>query len=164
MPNRNNERGKTAERRIAKLWTDIIGWKFARTPGSGSGHAWGFFANDRVRGDIVCVEKGVTFPFLVESKKVKDFPWDLMFTNRPPADFVKWWAKAKQDATLDGKFVALVISRNQGPMVMVTAAVAWAALGMNIEYASVRLKHKNKSLVICDAENFAHAFKTRRNK
>jgi len=164
MPNRNNERGKTAERRIAKTLTRIIGWNFARTPGSGSGHLWKFFQGERVRGDIVCVTKDVNFPFMIESKKSKDFQWDLLLTGHPPADFDKWWEKAKKDASADGKFAALVISRNQGPMVTVVSGAAWMAFGMSTAYTAVRLMYRNKILILCTLEDFAEAFKTRRNK
>lgn len=161
MPNRNNRRGKTAESRIAKILTRIIEWKFARTPGSGSGHLWKFFSGEKVRGDIVCIDKDANFPFMIESKKTTGFPWDLMFTSRPPTDFVDWWEKAKRDADADGKFAALVISRNQGPMVTVTTQIAWHTLGMDPGHAIVRLLYKNKMLMLCPLEDFATAFKRR---
>jgi len=159
-PHKNKTRGNKAEARIVSALSDSTGEKFARSPGSGSANTWGYFAGQRVRGDLMCLSNP-EFEFMVESKKTKDFPWDLLFTANPPADFVNWWTKAKDDATKDDKFAALVISRNQGPMVIFTAAVAWQGLGMDVKHANARLMFRNKQLLVTTVEQFGLAYKER---
>lgn len=154
----NNRRGKAAEGRIAKALSALTGLRFARTPGSGSQHAAAFFACEQVRGDVVCRDTKFVFPFMLESKKSKDFVWDLLFTGKPCSDFVDWWEKAKKDADLDGKYPMLVVSRNQGPMVVFVEASAWEKLRYDPKYVNGRIRYRGKWLNVTVIDQLAKAF------
>lgn len=64
---KGNRKGKTNERHLAKLIGEWTGLKFSRTPMSGGMH----LRNAHFAGDLVCVDEGVFFPFVVETKHLK---------------------------------------------------------------------------------------------
>lgn len=154
MPNKNQKRGKGAESRIAKALSVHTGLEFIRTPGSGSGNAWKIFSGKKVRGDITCLEPDFVFPFMIESKKSKDFKFDLLYDEDGSADFVKWWYKARVDAKKDEKFPMLVISRDQGPMVFFCFNKDWSLCGL--QTTDVMGKYRN--LVVGEITHFAKCF------
>jgi hypothetical protein len=92
--NRNKEKGKAFERRIANHLTDIFGVKFCRTPNSGA-HTGGsnmnndYTDNQRLLldGDIIVPENLKNFVFECKTKKVFSFS-QLYRTSKVLEDWI----------------------------------------------------------------------------
>ena len=92
--NRNKEKGKAFERRVANHLTDIFGVKFCRTPNSGA-HTGGknmnndYTDNQRLLldGDIIVPENLKNFVFECKTKKVFSFS-QLYRTSKVLEDWV----------------------------------------------------------------------------
>lgn len=106
------KKGQTAERKLAKLFSDWWGSEFARTPLSG-GFATAKFREDwNACGDLVTPDK--TFPFCVESKKVEGWSLEQLLTSDKTL-IHKWW-KQTLDETPEGKIPLLVFAKNHSPL------------------------------------------------
>lgn len=106
------KKGQTAERKLAKLFSDWWGSEFARTPLSG-GFATAKFREDwNAAGDLVTPDK--SFPFCVESKKVEGWTLEQMLTSDKTL-IHKWWEQTVKE-TPDGRIPLLVFTKNRAPL------------------------------------------------
>lgn len=106
------KKGQTAERKLAKLFSEWWGSDFARTPLSG-GFATAKFREDwNACGDLVTPDK--TFPFCVESKKVEGWTLEQMLTSDKTL-MHKWWEQCVGE-TPEGKIPLLVFTKNHAPL------------------------------------------------
>jgi hypothetical protein len=147
MGKKQARRGKKAESDLAEKLTAMTGVKFVRTPGSGSGHTWKFFGNapEELHGDVVPQDPAIRKLLLIviESKKTTSniIQLDtLLFGDRIPATLEKWILKVQNDAEKAGNYYwALVMSRNQGPHIVVMSKpnVTYIFGGESIRYVTV---------------------------
>lgn len=106
------KKGQTAERKLAKLFSDWWGSEFARTPLSG-GFATAKFREDwNAAGDLVTPDK--SFPFCVESKKVEGWTLEQMLTSDKTL-IHKWWEQTLKE-TPEGRTPLLVFTKNRAPL------------------------------------------------
>lgn len=116
--NRNKEKGKAFERKIANQLTDIFGYKFTRTPNSGA-HTGGmnatrdFTENQKLLldGDIIVPEQYMNLVF--ECKTKKDFSFNQLCTSCKVLD--DWIIQAKHPTKI--WFLIFKIN-NQGEFVV----------------------------------------------
>lgn len=95
---RSKRKGKTYERRTAKLLTEASGAKFRKTPGSGGFNKQGGvqIREEMFCGDVICDQSD--FAFCVESKNRKSFSFVGILKNPDTAAFTSWWYQCCQDA------------------------------------------------------------------
>ena len=137
MTNRMVNRGKWSENKLAEALTSATGETWFRTPGSGSGHAWKIFAKRKVRGDVYCTS--ADFPVFFENKKVgkNRIAWDRFLAGEIPPLVHRWWLKACTDAMIEGKHPALVLSRDQGPFLVLMKAAAFQQLFEIVQFTAL---------------------------
>lgn len=106
------QKGNTAERKLAKLFSTWWGSEFTRTPMSG-GFATAKFREDwNAAGDLVTPDR--TFPFCVESKKVEKWTLEQMLSS-DRTQIHAWWAQTQKE-TPEGKIPLLVFTKNHAPL------------------------------------------------
>lgn len=115
MGRKEKARGNRLERVVAKALSSGLGLPFVRTPNSG---AWG---KAHTNGDVVCLvhESAWHFPFTVECKKTKRVQLELLLTDQLWAKFDDWWKQTVDAAEEEGNEPMLVMSHNQGPLIVV---------------------------------------------
>jgi hypothetical protein len=95
----SKRRGKSGERRIAKLLCDFTGKGFRKTPSSGGFNKQGGvkIAEHKFCGDVICDDPN--FAFCVESKnRPDDFNLAALSTVPGSAEFTQWWFQTYDDA------------------------------------------------------------------
>ncbi len=106
----SRKKGSKNERRVAALFSEWTGKKFARTPSSG-GLNW---KNTHVAGDIVCTEEGHFFPFSVETKNHREINFEhLLLLDNPKIG--EFWAQAKRDSEKARKIPLLLMRYDNMP-------------------------------------------------
>lgn len=108
----SRSKGCKNERKLAKLFETWTKRKFSRTPSSG-GLNW---KASNVKGDIVCTEEGVVFPFCIEAKAHKEI--DFSHLLNPAIKNVKideFWKQCKGDAEKAFKIPILFMRYNGMP-------------------------------------------------
>ena len=95
---RSKRKGKTYERRTAKLLSEATGVGFRKTPGSGGFNKQGGvqIRDEMFCGDVICDQPD--FAFCVESKNRKTFSFTGILKNPDTAAFTSWWYQCCQDA------------------------------------------------------------------
>lgn len=111
-----NRKGKAAERKLVKLFSQWWGSEFFRTPESG-GMATRLTTQlgidlSKFKGDIVTLDE--TFPFCVESKKVEGWTLEQMLTSDKTL-MHDWWDQAVTQ-TPEGKIPLLIFTKNHAPL------------------------------------------------
>jgi hypothetical protein len=91
-------KGKTYERRCAKLLTEWTGVNFRKTPGSGGFNKQGgvVIREELFCGDLICDRSD--FKFCVEAKNRQEFNFNAILKNPNTAAFTKWWWQCNDDA------------------------------------------------------------------
>lgn len=84
-------KGDGYERKVAKTITEWSGVKMIRTPLSGG---WARQRSD-VRGDLVCADDSVFFPYHIECKNQKGWQWGLTIEGR--GIVYEWWEQTIRD-------------------------------------------------------------------
>lgn len=96
---RSKRRGKTYERRTAKLLSEATGTNFRSTPGSGGFNKQG---GVQIREELFCgdvIADNPNFAFCVEAKNRKSFSFTGILKNPETAAFTSWWYQCCSDAT-----------------------------------------------------------------
>jgi len=95
---RSKRRGKTYERRAAKLLTEFTDIGFRSTPSSGGFNKQGgvVIREELFCGDVIC--DNPNFLFCVEAKNRKSFSFTALLKNSDTAEFSKWWYQCVEDA------------------------------------------------------------------
>lgn len=95
---RSKRKGKTYERRCAKLLTEYTGVGFRKTPSSGGFNKFGGvkIREELFCGDLICDSQN--FIFCVEAKNRNEFKFEAVLKNSSTAAFTKWWYQCLDDA------------------------------------------------------------------
>lgn len=95
---RSKRKGKTYERRCAKILTKFTGVNYRSTPGSGGFNKYGgvTIREELFCGDLICDVP--TFRYCVESKNRESFSFTAILKNPSTAVFTKWWYQCVDDA------------------------------------------------------------------
>lgn len=126
MPGKkSSDKGKTFERRIAKVLSDWCGIELIRTPMSG---AW-----QGTSGDILPKSRSQFFPFLIECKNQEDWSLEQLLAGVGP--FQSWLKQVYQEMERDVamghecKSFLLIFTRNHKPdYIAMSYSSPWAAL------------------------------------
>lgn len=100
-------KGNLNERAAAKFLSDWTGVQFNRTPSSGGMH----LRNQLFCGDLVCVDERFFFPFVVETKHLKNL--HVTETLRANSEVFTVFRQAKRDADRIGKRPMCLIRSNR---------------------------------------------------
>ncbi len=106
-------KGAQAERYLAKLFTEVTGFRFRRTPKSGG---W----DPNFSGDIICVDEGVRFPWSVESKNQEQWEFSQLFEGTGPIE--SWWDQTVRGAEKSQRVPLLIITRKNFPFFAILRA------------------------------------------
>lgn len=95
---RSIRKGKTYERRCAKLLTEFTNVNFRKTPGSGGFNRQGGVSirEELFCGDLICDKKG--FRYCIEAKNRDKFSFTALLKSPETATFTKWWYQCVNDA------------------------------------------------------------------
>lgn len=95
---RSIRKGKTYERRCAKLLTEFTKTNFRKTPGSGGFNKQGGVSvrEELFCGDLICDKKD--FLFCIEAKNRDEFSFTALLKSPETAAFTKWWYQCVSDA------------------------------------------------------------------
>ena len=107
------QKGAQAERYLAKLFTEVTGFRFRRTPKSGG---W----DPNFSGDIICVAESVRFPWSVESKNQEQWDFSQLFEGTGPLQ--SWWDQTVRGAEKSQRVPLLIITRKNLPFFVVLRA------------------------------------------
>jgi len=97
---RSKRRGKTYERRCAKILMDFTSTNFRSTPASGGFNKQGgvVIREELFCGDLIC--DNPDFRYCIEAKNREDFSFVALLKNPSTASFTKWWYQCVMDARL----------------------------------------------------------------
>lgn len=95
---KSKRKGKTYERRCAKILIDYTGINFRSTPASGGFNKQGgvTIREELFCGDLIC--DNPNFRFCVEAKNRQEFSITALLKNPETAAFSKWWYQCIDDA------------------------------------------------------------------
>lgn len=94
---RSKRKGKTYERRCAKILIDFTGINFRSVPASGGFNKQGVVIREELFcGDLICDDP--KFKFCIESKNRQEFSITALLKNPETAAFTKWWHQCVEDA------------------------------------------------------------------
>jgi hypothetical protein len=95
---KSKRKGKTYERRCAKLLTEFTGFGFRSVPSSGGFNKFGGvkIREELFCGDLIC--DSPDFKFCVEAKNREEFSFTTILKNAQTAAFTKWWYQCLEDA------------------------------------------------------------------
>lgn len=88
-------KGDAYERKVAKIITEWSGVKMIRTPLSGG---WASGRSD-VRGDLVCDDDSVFFPYHIECKNQKGWGWGQTIMGK--GIVYDWWRQTIKECPAD---------------------------------------------------------------
>lgn len=133
-------KGSKFERTVAKMFSEVYGVEFHRTPMSGGLH---WKQANGISGDIVPPDD-ISFPYSVECKNVET-DWDFDKIISGTSEFWKWWEQAKSDSKEFDKFPFLVFKKNRKEI-----HCAFIEDSLQLPAGTVHLKYcsKNKDIVI----------------
>lgn len=104
---RSKRRGKTYERRVAALLTQLTGINFRKVPSSGGWNKQGLVVlEQQFSGDVVCDNSN--FKFSVEAKNRTNFSLISALSNPDTAPFTEWWYQCCTDANTIGLLPMLI--------------------------------------------------------
>ena len=103
---RSKRKGKTYERRCAKILTEFTGINFRPTPASGGFNKQGVTIREELFcGDLIC--DSPNFRFCIEAKNREEFSFTALLKKPQTAAFTKWWWQCTDDAQRVGLFPLL---------------------------------------------------------
>ena len=119
---RSKRKGKTYERRTAKLLTEFTGVGFRKTPSSGGFNRFGGVS---IREELFCgdvISDSHDFRFCVEAKNREEFTFEGILKNPNTAPFTLWWYQCCDDAKRVGlKPILFFKPDNQADFIAVNA-------------------------------------------
>lgn len=126
----SRDKGSKFERVIAKMFTEVYGVEFHRTPLSGGLH----WKNDNnISGDIV-PPANINFKYSIECKNVEE-SWDFDKIIEGTSKIWDWWSQAVRDAKDYKKIPVLIFKKNRKePYVMIEASTLKCSDGINFIY------------------------------
>lgn len=95
---KSKRKGKTYERRAAKLLTEYTGVNFRKTPSSGGFNKFGGVA---IREELFCgdvISDSKDFKYCIEAKNREEFTFESILKNPSTAPFTIWWYQCCDDA------------------------------------------------------------------
>lgn len=142
---KSKDKGADFERLVAKMFANVYGMLFRRTPLSGG---WAKDA-DVAAGDLVCVDDP-DFGYCVECKKEEGWCLESLFTDKH-AWFDAWWKQLVEECPED-KEPLLVFSRNYMPIFV---AVRSAAIyGFSFQFLFLHHESEEQAIVVALLEDF----------
>lgn len=99
---RSKRKGKTYERRCAKILTEFTGVNYRSTPGSGGFNKFGgvTIREELFCGDLIC--DSPDFRYCIEAKNRESFSFTALLKSPSTAAFTKWWHQCVTDAKAVG--------------------------------------------------------------
>lgn len=103
----SKKKGSRFERSVAKWFEQWTGYKFGRTPGSGS-----FHQNRDLTSDVNCIDERHAHrcKISIECKCYKDIKFEHVLLGNKNCDILRFWEQATEDA-LRGKRVPILCMR-----------------------------------------------------
>lgn len=95
---RSKRKGKTYERRCAKILGEFTGVNFRSTPGSGGFNKQGgtVIREELFCGDLIC--DSPNFRYCIEAKNREEFSFTALIKSPEKAAFTRWWYQCVSDA------------------------------------------------------------------
>lgn len=135
----NSRRGKTLERRVAKLITEWTGETFRRRRVEGRDITT--IERDSTA-DVVCANPHKKILLSIEVKNAQRFSFDALLANAQTAKFTSWW----HQATLDAQILTNINDYRIYPMLFFKPNRSWDWIAIPTELIDDRLlKPKNQS-------------------
>lgn len=108
----SKKKGNRFERVVAKYFTDWSGFKFGRTPGSGSFHnnrdlGSDLICNDDKHKNLCCIS--------IECKNYQDIRFEHVLLGNKRCKIFSFWEQAQRDAKRTKKFPILCMRYNSMP-------------------------------------------------
>jgi hypothetical protein len=98
---KSKRKGKTYERRCAKILTEFTTINFRKTPGSGGFNKQGVTIRAELFcGDLIC--DSTKFLYCIEAKNRESWSFTALLKNPSTAAFTKWWYQCVEDAKMVG--------------------------------------------------------------
>lgn len=99
---KSKRKGKTYERRCAKILTEYTNTNFRKTPGSGGFNKQGgvTIREELFCGDLIC--DSPNFRYCIEAKNREEFSFTALLKSPATAAFTKWWYQCVEDAKMVG--------------------------------------------------------------
>lgn len=103
----SKKKGNRFERSVAKWFEQWTGYKFGRTPGSGS-----FHQNRDLTSDVNCIDERHAHrcKISIECKNYKEIKFEHVLLGNKNCDIIRFWDQATEDA-LRGKRVPILCMR-----------------------------------------------------
>lgn len=121
---RSVRRGKTYERRCAKILTEFTSTNFRKTPGSGGFNKQGLSIREELFcGDLICDKS--TFLYCIEAKNREEFSFTALLKSPETAAFTKWWYQCVTDAKAVNLKPLMFFKPNNRDDVIVLARDEW---------------------------------------
>ena len=125
---RSKRKGKTYERRCAKLLGEWTGVNFRSTPASGGFNKQGVVIREEMFcGDLICDDPN--FRFCVEAKNRDTFSFTGILKNPNTAAFSEWWWQCLDDATRIQKLPILFFKPDNAADFIALTALGLIATG-----------------------------------
>jgi hypothetical protein len=99
---RSKRKGKTYERRVAKILKEFTSVEFRSTPSSGG---FNKFGGATIREELFCgdvIADDATFRYCVEAKNREEFSFTSILKSPETAAFTRWWHQCVEDANTVG--------------------------------------------------------------
>ena len=124
---RSKRKGKTYERRCAKILKEFTTVNFRSTPGSGGFNKQGV----SIREELFCgdlISDSPKFRYCIESKNRDSFSWTAILKSPETAEFTKWWHQCVEDAKTVGLEPLLFFKPNNRDDFIVMTEAEWKNL------------------------------------
>lgn len=108
----SKKKGSKFERTVAKWFESWTGYKFGRTPGSGS-----FHQNRDLTSDVNCIDEKHAHrcKISIECKCYKEIKFEHVLLGNKNCDIIRFWDQAKGDAERGKKVPILCMRYNSMP-------------------------------------------------
>jgi hypothetical protein len=138
---RSKRKGKTYERRCAKILKEFTDVNFRSTPGSGGFNKQGV----SIREELFCgdlISDSPKFRYCIEAKNRESFSWTAILKSPDTAEFTKWWHQCVEDAKGVNLEPLLFFKPNNRDDFIVMTKIEWSNL-------LHRYLKKHKSHLLC---------------
>ena len=122
---RSKRKGKTYERRCAKILKEFTGVDFRSTPASGGFNKQGGVS---IREELFCgdlISDSPNFRYCVEAKNREEFSFTALLKSPETAAFTKWWYQCITDAESVGLEPLMFFKPNNRDDFVVMSRVHW---------------------------------------
>jgi hypothetical protein len=144
MGRKSKQKGSGFERHVAKLFAEITGVEWVRTPMSGG---WG---KQNTKGDLIApIGSGYEYIF-VECKKGEGWDlWSTLFFDCGPMR--DWWEKAVEQANEEHKVPVLIMAQNNRAPI---ALFKRSDFNKGISDAFFRMRIKGDAVILTSLDTF----------